>query len=89
MNTTNPAVLEKCPKCTRLVTSIYQSGDKKFYNHGEGGTVNWKSRQTFDLKFDDYCTVEIGTEPKAKSASATIIDTETGKPRNVKSGDFI
>ena len=39
MNTTNPAVLEKCPKCTRLVTSIYQSGDKKFYNHGEGGNV--------------------------------------------------
>jgi hypothetical protein len=59
---------EKCPKCTRPVTSTYQSGNKKFYNHGEGASINWKPGQTFDLKFSDFCMVEIGTETKGKAA---------------------
>jgi hypothetical protein len=61
-----PAAQEKCPKCPRLVTSTYQSGNKKFYNHGEGGSIDWKDGQVFDLKLADYCTVEIETEPAAK-----------------------
>jgi hypothetical protein len=76
-HTTTKTAQERCPKCPRLVTSIYQSGNKKFYNHGEGGSIDWNCNaetqkiaeygQAFDLKFDDYCTVEIGTEPKAKA----------------------
>ncbi len=61
------ATQETCPKCPRPVTSIYQSGNKKFYNHGEGGSIDWKPGQTFDLRFADYCMVEIKKEPKAKA----------------------
>lgn len=55
---------ETCPKCQRPVTSTYQSGNKKFYNPGEGGSVDWKDGQVFNLRFADYCTVEI--EPQDK-----------------------
>ena len=59
---------EKCPKCPKHVTSTYQSGNKKFYNHGEGGTMGWQEGQRFVLTFDDYCTVEI--EPLEDAAPA-------------------
>jgi hypothetical protein len=49
---------ETCPKCPRPVTSTYQSGNKKFYNHGEGGKIGRQPNQQFDMTFD-YCTVEI------------------------------
>jgi hypothetical protein len=68
-HTTTKTAQEKCPKCPRLVTSVYQSGNKKFYNHGEGGSMTWKDGQTFDLKFADYCTVEIEMEPKGKASA--------------------
>jgi hypothetical protein len=66
-HTTTKTAREKCPKCPRIVTSVYQAGNKKFYNHGEGSSINWKDGQTFDLKFADYCTVEIGAESKEKA----------------------
>ena len=53
--------LETCPKCGKPVTSIHESGNKRFYNHGQGGTMGWEPGQVFVLKFDPFYTVEIAT----------------------------
>jgi hypothetical protein len=84
------AAQDRCPKCSRLVTSIYQSGNKKFYNHGEGGSVDWKSGQAFDLRFDDYCSVEVKQYLKSntrKDGKEVYADAET--ERKLESVGFI
>jgi hypothetical protein len=35
---------EKCPKCGKLATSVYKTGNKIFYNHGDA-TANYVGAQ--------------------------------------------
>ena len=67
-----------CPKCTRPVTSIYHYGNKKFYNHGEGGKMPQNPGGTFTLTISDFCIEEIEMHPRGAAAGAVpVVDCGT------------
>jgi hypothetical protein len=63
---------EKCPKCSRPVTSTYQYRDKKFYYHGEGGKMPAQPGQDFDLRLASFCLVEVNPLDGNRAKAVTV-----------------